>query len=237
MKNLLRAETYRLFHDRVFWAILVGIIAFYMMLLSGSAIFSLPGQKALSEIMKKEIIAVLISCLYGGPFLGGGFADRTLYHGLLTGKSRGTVLCTQFIVFSIAAEVLLYCFPLLLVVTCTVRNGWGAAVSAGLAGHLVGAAAAFLILGVAIGAVSLLASVCFRDVGRTIGIPIVLYFGMILLLNSPDASTFMRIFPVGILILVTEGTVSPAYGALLGGIWSGLLFAVSALVFRRAELR
>ena len=187
--------------------------------------------------MKKEIATVLITCIYGGIFIGGDFADRTLYHGLMAGKSRSSVLAAKSIVFAIAADGLLFLFPLLLVLTCTIKNGWGMAVSGGMVLHLIGVIAALLILGFAVGALSLLAAVCFRDVGRTIGIPIVLYFVMIFLLNSAYASAFSRILPIGAFILVADGTVTPTYGLLLGFIWSALLATVSTLVFRRAELR
>lgn len=110
-------------------------------------------------------------------------------------------------------------------------------VSVGMVLHLIGVIAALLILGFAVSAVSLLAAVCFRDVGRTIGIPIVLYFVMIVLLNSAYAPAFSRILPIGTFILVTDGTVSPAYGVSLGAVWTALLAAVTTLVFRRAELR
>ena len=237
MGGLLRTERYKLVHDKIFWITFAVIVLFNIIILSGSPVLNFTGYRALMESMKKEIATVLITCIYGGLFIGGDFADRTLYHGLMAGKGRSFVLLAKFIVFAIATDGLLFLFPLFLVLICTIKNGWGMTVSGDMLFHLIGIIVALLILGLAISAVSLLAAVCFRDVGRTIGIPIALYFVMILLLNSAYASAFSRILPIGALILVTDGTVSPAYGVLLGVIWSALLTAVSTMVFRRAELR
>lgn len=237
MRDLLHAERYKLFHDKVFWIVLTVVIVFNMIVVSGSAIFSMSGNKALFEIMKKEILTILISCIYGGLFLGGDFADRTMYHALMAGKSRSAVILAKAVVFFTAINVILFIFPILLVTICTARNGWGTALSADVILHLAGLIAALLILGSAIGALSMLAAVCFRDVGRTIGIPIILYFVMILMLNSKFAIVLAHVFPIGTLIIMVNGTVSPAYGILVGIIWSVLLISSSSLVFQRAELR
>ncbi|MFD1176714.1 hypothetical protein ACFQ3W_10435 [Paenibacillus puldeungensis] len=237
MGNLLHAERYKLFHDKIFWITLVVIVAFNMIVVSGSTIFSMSGHNALSEIMKKEILTILISCIYGGLFIGDDFAERTLYHALMAGKSRVSVLLAKAGSFLIAIDIILFIFPLLLVMICTVRNGWGIALSAGVILHFAGLIVALLILGFSIGALSLLAAVCFRDVGRTIGIPIILNFITILLLNGPYATALAHILPAGTLILMVNGTMSPAKGIIVGLIWSTFLFIASALIFKRAELR
>lgn len=237
MGNLLRFEWYRLFHDKIFLAVAAVIVGFNVIIFSGSSILGLTGRAALTESMEKEIVTATMTCIYGGVSLGGDFADRTLNHSLMIGKGRTCALAAKFVVFACAADVLLFLFPLLLVLTCTVRNGWETAIFSAWIPHAVGVLAALMLLGFALGAVSLLAAVCFRDVGRTIGIPVLLYFIMILLLNSPYASAFFRILPIGTLILVADGTVSPAYGALLGIMWFVLLSAVAAVIFRKADLQ
>lgn len=237
MGKLAHAERYKLFHDKIFWITIAVVILLNMIVVSGGAIFSMPGEKALSEIMKKEILSILISCIYGGLFIGGDFADRTLYHALMSGKSRVAVLLAKAGVFLTAVNVILFIFPFLLVIVCTVKNGWGTAFSTGLILHLVGLIVALLILGSSIGAFSLLAAICFRDVGRTIGIPIALYFVMILLLNGPFAAAFAHIFPAGALILMVNCTVSQADGILVGITWLAALLISSSLIFQRIELR
>lgn len=235
MGKLLHAERYKLFHDKIFLITLVIVVAVNMIIVSGNATFGMSGSKVLPEIMRKEIFTVLISCIYGGLFIGSDFTDRTLYHGLMTGKSRIAVLFTKAGIYFLATDAILFIFPLLIFLICTARNGLGIPFPTIL--HLIGTVAALLILGFAIGAFSLLAAVCFRDVGRTIGIPILLYFVMILLLNSSYSAALARILPVGIMVLLVNNTVSSAYGILLGIIWTVALFLVSALIFRRAELR
>ena len=237
MGRLIHTEFYKLFHDKIYWITFAVLLLFNMIIFSGSSILSLTGQRAFSESMKKEVATVLIVCIYGGLFIGDDFANRTLYHGLMTGKSRSSVLLAKAIVYAAAADGLLFLFPLLLALTCTIRNGWGNMVPAAAAWNPASAALAFLILGFAVSALSLPAAVCFRDVGRTIGIPILLYFIMILLLNSSNAPLFSHILPLGVLVLLADGSVSPGYGMLLGLGWLIPLEAIFTLVFRRAELR
>ncbi len=237
MGRLLHTEFYKLFHDKIYWITFAALVLFQMILFSGSPVLNLTGQMALTESMNKIIATILIVCIYGGLFLGDDFASRTLYHGLTAGKSRNSVLFAKAIVYAIAADGLLFLFPILLVLICTIRNGWSNIVSAEIPLNLVFTAAAYLILGFAVSALSLLAAACFRDVGRTIGIPILLYFVMILLLNSSNAPTFSHILPIGTLVLLADGSVSPVYGMSLGIAWLVPLEAISVLVFRRAELR
>lgn len=237
MGRLLRAEWYKLFHDKIFLATLAVCVLFNALIFSGSPILNFSGAEALQQCMKKEIMTAIIVCIYGGIFLGSDFADRTMYHGLMTGKSRNAVLGAKIIVFSAAADLMLFLFPLLLTVICTVRNGWGTASCAGLILHMISIVLALLLLGFSVSAISLPVAVCFRDVGRTIGIPIALYFIVILLLNSAYSPQLSRIFPISTLLLVTDGSVSPAYGMGLGLAWFALLAAASTLIFRRAELR
>lgn len=237
MGNLLHAEWYKLLHDRIFWVTSAVVILLNVIIFSGNSILNRSGLQALKISMTKEIISAMIACIYGGLFIGGDFIDRTFYHGLMAGKSRSFALWAKLIVFAVATDVLLFLYPFLYVLVCTIKNGWGETASAGLILHMVSIVAALLVLGFAISTVSLLAAVCFRDVGRTIGIPIVLYFAVIVLLNSTCSSTFFRIFPISTLILVTDSTVSPAYGIGLGIVWMGLLSVASILIFRRTELR
>lgn len=234
MGRLLHTEFYKLFHDKIFWITCAVVVFFNLLVFSGNSLFTLPGHFALIESMKKEIATAVITCIYGGVFLGGDFAERTLYHGLMIGKGRGHAFLAKSIVYAFATDVLLFIFPLIWVCVSSIKNGLGIKVTFA---HTVGMIAALLLLGFAISAISLLAAVCFRDIGRTIGIPIALCFAMILLLNSSYSSLFSRILPIGTMILLADGMVSTAYAALLGAIWFAVLFAGCVLIFRRSELR
>lgn len=236
MMNLLHTEQYKFMHDKLFWTILGVILLFNAFLFSGTNILDSYGYQVFKISMSKEIATAIITCIYGGVSIGSDFMDRTLYHELLSGKGRSLVLLAKFIVFAFAANGLLFFFPFLLVLTCTIKNGWGMVVSISFVMHIICIVVALLILGFAISVISLLAAVCFRNIGCTIVIPIVIYFILILLLNSPFSSALFRIFPISTLILVVDGTVTPAYGIKLGIIWAGSLIIVSMLIFRRAEL-
>ncbi|PHO08247.1 hypothetical protein BFT35_01970 [Thermoanaerobacterium thermosaccharolyticum] len=89
MGKLLHAEWYKFIHDKIFFITCAATVIFNLIVFSGSPIFTLTGHSALVESMKKEIATAILSCIYGGIFLGGDFAERTLYHGITSGNGRG----------------------------------------------------------------------------------------------------------------------------------------------------
>lgn len=234
MKNLLRTEWYKLFTDKLFYMMLAVVLLVNMLVYSGNSCFQLSGYKTLNQVMQKEILTAFMTCIYGGLFIGNDFAQGTFYRGILSGKGRAEAVLAKSAVFAAAANVLLYLFPLAATIVCTVKNGWGTAISPLCCLQFC---LSMLLLGCAVSALSVLAGCVFRDVGRAMGLPIVLYLLMILLLNSPYALLFARILPIGTMILVTKGTVAPFYGILPGSFWTIVLLAGSVLSIRRAELR
>lgn len=237
MGKLLHIEWYKLVRDKIYWILLAVIVLVNLIILSGGQQFSLSGYSFLKNIMQKEIITIMMASIYGGLFVGRDFEDCTLYHEITAGKSRIQVLSAKITVFLLALNGLILIFPMLAIIYCTLKNGWGIPFTAGMEFYLLFVFIALLLLNCAIGMISMLAAVCFRDVGRTIGIPIILFFIMIILLNGKYAIQFAHFLPLGMMALVTNGTVAPVYGMLLGSVWSAVLFMISALVFRRAELR
>lgn len=236
MSKLLNAEWYKFVHDKVYWALLAVIVLVNWIMLFGSRKFNLPGRDILSPIMDKEIITIMIASVYGGLFVGKDFEERTLYHGIMAGKGRARTLLAKVVVFLVAMNGLLLMFPLLAVLYCTIKNGWGISFTTGMALNLFDVFIALILLGCAIGMISLLVAVCFRDIGRTIGIPIILFLAMIPLLNSRYAFQLSHFLPVGTMRLVTNSTVSPVFGMLLGVVWSAVFIIISLFVFRKAEL-
>lgn len=237
MGELLHAEWYKLVHDRIYWILMVVIVLINLMILSGSKELGLPGCEILKGIMQKGIFTIMIASIYGGLFVGEDFEDRTLYHEVTAGGSRFHVLLAKTIVFEVALNGLILIFPVLSISFCSVTNGWGAPFTFWTAMNLIHIFVAVVLLNCAVGMISILAAVCFHDVGRTIGTPIALLFVMIFLLNSRYAMQFMYLIPVGMMSLVVSDMLSPTYGMILGIVWGMVLYGISAYIFKRAELR
>jgi len=237
MGNLLHVEWYKLVRDKIYWILLAVIVLVNLLILSGGQQFSLSGYSFLKTIMQKEIITIMLASIYGGLFVGRDFENCTLYHEITAGRSRIQVLLAKTIVFLLALNGLILIFPILGIICCILKNGWGIPFTTEMGFYLLFVFIALVLLSCAIGMISMLAAVCFQDVGRTIGIPIILFFIMIMLLNSKYAIQFAHFLPIGMMVLVANGTTHPVYGVLLGSAWSVVLFMISTLVFRRAELR
>lgn len=235
--RLMRAELYRLRHDRSFWVMLAVVVAANAVVLSGGRQLEEPGRFVLGTIMLKSIVTMMIAGVYGGLFFGRDFEERTFGHPVESGASRGSVLAAKAVVFVAATDVLVLVIPVLAVAACTMANGWGAPFDAGEGLALLGRLGALALLAAAIAMVSILAAVLSRSAGPTIGIAVGLAIAQIPLLNGPTSTQLSNVLPIGAMCHVADGSMLAVHGAGLGILWCAALMGLSLLVVRRVELR
>ena len=215
-------------------AIAAGAIA---VVLSGGHQLEAPGREALGQVMPRSIVTMIVAGVYGGLFFGRDFEERTFCRPVASGASRWSVLVSKTTVLVVAMDVLMLAFPLLLVVVCTVSNGWGAPFNAGEVLAFLARVGALLLQGAALAMVSALAATCSRAAGPTVGIALGLTIAQIPLLNSPAGAQLSLVLPIGAMCRVADGVLPAGFGALAGAVWCVALTAICLLVVRRAELR
>lgn len=238
MGALVRAEFYRLRHDKSFWALLGIVVAAYMLMLTGGHHLEVPGREVLGNIMGgRAAAAVVIASVYGGLYMGRDFEARTFSLPVETGHSRSSVLLSKAIVFFLAFDALVLFFPALAVAWCTIANGWGAPPSPIETISILGVFAALALLGASIAATALVAACCFRTPGPTVGIPVAIALVQLPLLNSSSALPAAHFLPFCATLYVGDGMLSPVYGGMLGIAWCVVLVSASVLLVWKAELR
>ncbi|MCB7302735.1 ABC transporter permease subunit [Bariatricus massiliensis] len=201
MANLLRAEFYKLFHSRYF-----GVTGLFTFFLSSILLLDSNGETAnlFSASLYNTPLLSFLTIVFSVLFVGNDFEQGTLYSYISAGHKRSHVVFAKTLVYEIACFVILV-FPLLI---------------HGLAGVLfldeTLALSSDVWINMAIIALSvsamcmlpLLFSFLFRDIGRTLVVPMVLFFLMIFLMNGEQAQIITKILPMGQLRLVSLGQQS-----------------------------
>lgn len=231
MINLLKAEFYKLFHSPSFWGL--ALCAFFLSSLMLLDSLNQTGSLFCASLYNTPIL-YFFTILFCTLFVGEDLDARTLSGFVSAGQGRGTVLFAKLLVYQ-AGGVLLLGAPLAV---------------HGLAGLLllhgvIPAPAVLLTDGavllsalVAMGMLPLCCAFAFRDVGRTLVAPMLLYFMMIFLLNGDMAQLFSVILPIGQLRLLSlQALPHPATAVGINLLWIAALYGGAVGAFCRADLK
>ena len=128
MGRLLRAEMYRLVHERQFLFALLVILGLYQFMYMGGSYYALQGFDALTRSMVAVRLGciLLVAAMFGGSYLAEDFEARTFQSHVVDGATRGQALLARLLVFYAAELCLVLAFPLAYTLYCTLANGgWG----------------------------------------------------------------------------------------------------------------
>jgi hypothetical protein len=176
-----------------------------------------------------------LTIIFGALFIGNDFGERTLYSYISAGHKRSYVLFVKAFTYQIACMAFL-ALPLLL-------HGFVGILCLEKTTISVGE---FLITGVtiltAISAMCMLPfffAVIFRDIGRTLAVPMVVFFLMIFLMNGDHAKQIGAILPMGQLRLISlqQSSISVMVIIAIDILWICILYLGAYLLFCRSDLR
>lgn len=232
MSNLLKAEFYKLFHSRYFWGI--GLFNF---LLSSILLLDSYGETANLFLASLYNIPLLyfLTIVFAALFVGNDFEQRTLYSYISAGQERGRVLFVKTLVYEIACFVIL-AFPLLI-------HGLAGLLFLGEAVVFTGPVCIRTILIVvcvlAMCMLPLLFSFIFRDIGRTLVVPMVIFFLMIFLMNGEHARLVTSLLPMGQLRLLSlqQPSLSTVRFMVTDCLWIFILYFIAYFGFCRSDLK
>lgn len=232
MSNLLKAECYKLFHSWYFG----GIGAFNLLL---SSVLLLDSHGETSNLFFASLyntpILYFLTIVFSALFVGNDFGKRTLQSYINAGHSRGKVLFVKLLVYQIACMIIL-ALPLLI---------------HGLIGQLIlketlvsigGNLNTVIMTTVSLFAMCLLPfffAFIFRDAGKTLAVPMVLFFLMIFLMNGDQAHFISQILPMGQLRLIAlqQLDLSAIRFVFADFLWIFILYWGAYLGFRRSDLK
>lgn len=231
MSNLLKAEFYKLFHGRYFWE-----IALFNFILSSILLLDSIGKtfNLLDASLYNIPILFFLIIVFCALYIGNDFEQKTLYSYISGGHKRSQVIFAKAIVYETAGIGILY-FPLFIhsVLGVFLRKEtfdfdkiWNLMMPAFFATLAMCMLPYFF-------------AVLFRDLGRSLVVPMFLYFLMIFLMNGDLAQQITRILPMGQLRLISlQETSGVDSNYLVKDIWwIIILYGGSYLCFWRSDLK
>lgn len=229
MFNLLRAECYKLFHSRCFWGIAAFALCLSSVLLADSV-----GQTSSLFFASLYNVPVLyfLAIIFCALFIGDDFACRTLSAYVSAGHSRSQILFAKLVVCQLACMAILV-LPLL-------AHGWAGRLF--LKEAFAGGPGTVAVVAASLLAMCLLPfffAFWFRDTGKAMAVPMMLFFLMIFWMNGDKARLVSQILPMGQLRLTAlqQDALPAARFVLTDCIWIFLLSMGAYGGFRRADLK
>lgn len=228
MVNLLKAEFYKLFHSQSFW-----ILEGFSFLLSGVLLLDSKSltdnffSAALYNVPLLYFLAIILSAL----FVGNDFGERTLHTYIYTGHKRSFVLFAKAFVYIIACIILLllpvlfYGFVGALKFNLPVCINWNSVIT-------------ILTSSVAMCLLPFFFAVIFRDAGRSLAIPMAIFFLMIFLMNGNYAQQIGTFLPMGQLrLIVLQQDIARLPMLMVDILWIFVLYFGAVFLFNRSDLK
>ena len=184
-RRILKAEFYKLWRMKSFWGLLIISCALScILLLDGS-----PPAKSLdvfNHILYTAPLLYVLIMIFGALFIGSDFENRTIQSYISAGHKRGHILLVKIIVHLTGCMILLIlCLP----------SFAGAAAGCMLFGITSASLSALFLKSMLaiwiICAMAMLPCLCgfrFQGVGKTLTLPLVLFFVMLFLFKRPALS-------------------------------------------------
>ncbi len=228
MSKLLKAEFYKLFHSWYFWGI--GLFNLFL-----SSVLLLDSVGETSNLFFASLynmpILYFLTIIFSALFVGNDFGRRTLQSYINAGHRRGKILFVKLAVHQIACMVILS-LPLLIHSIIDIFVTKEALTSIGTVGIVVVSQFAMCLL-------PFFFAFLFRDIGKTLAVPMVLFFLIIFLMNGDRAQLISRILPLGQLRLIAlqQSDISSVQFLFFDFLWILVLCLGAYLRFRRSDLK
>ncbi|WP_122642770.1 ABC transporter permease [Luxibacter massiliensis] len=232
MSNLLRAEFYKLSHSWYFWG-----IGLFNLFLSSLLLLDSNGKTPnlfFASLYNTPLLYFLM-IVFAVLFAGNDFEQKTMYLSISAGHKRSSVILAKTIVYETACAAILF-FPLFI---------------HGLAGTLFHQTlfttidsvfitmAAILFSTLAMCMLPLFFSLIFRDIGKTLAVPMILFFLMIFLMNGDQEQVITGILPMGQLRLISlqQLSLTNPCPILIDFLWIFVLYFGASMTFARSDLK
>jgi hypothetical protein len=187
-------------------------------------------------------LLMIFPILLGAISFGNDFVDRVINNGVCAGHSRFEVFICKVSAYFIGVNLIVLFSPIVNVVLNNSLHKYTTGYFINEGNILAKTIITTALLGMAMSSISILIAFIFRDIGKTIGISVVLYFVNITLLNSTNdiTTTIFRYLPLAEarIILYRPLIENQFKEAGLIGICTILFFlSISYFLFKRTELK
>lgn len=233
MYNLLRAEFYKLWRKKSFW----GVTGFSI-ILGTILMLDRKGLNSAEDLFYASLyctpVLYLVIIIFCALHVGEEFENRSIQAYLCAGHNRDCVLIAKAVSYLTACMIILTSPLLTALLTGVLLFGWNRTV---LPEQLLSQAVLILIGICAMGGLPFMLAFVFRDMGKTLAVPMTLFFLMIVALNGNRA--IWDFLPMGQLRLLSMERTAASMGGwfLVDGIWLVGCFWAAWLVFSHSELK
>ena len=234
MNQLFKSEFYKLIRQKSFGGLTVfSCLLSSILLLDGS--FPTDVQAFFDHALYALPLLYVLIMVFGALFVGKDFDTRTIQAYVCAGHKRGNILLAKVIVLLVGCAAILF-FPLILhTVTGYILYGIP---GSGTTLILMKSAMALWII-CAMGMLPCLFAFLFKDVGKALTLPLILYFLMLFLLNGRHYRLMAVFLPMGQLRLLSLNQLSGFYVSAFSTdcIWIIVCYSLAYWNFSRADLK
>lgn len=241
MINLFRTEVYKLFLSKSFWIVFIMSTLFGITMTSDSHTF-ITGYENIGVSFYYACLLMVFPILLGAISFGNDFLDRTINSTVCAGHSRFKIFVCKVSAYLIGVNLVILFSPIVNVILNIILHRYTTVYFINEGNILAKTIITTSLLGMAMSSISIFAAFIFRDIGKTVGISVVIYFINISLLNSTNdiTTTIFRFLPLAQarLILYRPLIHNQFKEAGLIGIITILFFlSISYFCFKKTELR
>lgn len=232
MSNLLKTELYKLTHGWYFWGI--GLLNLFL-----SSILLLDSYKETENLFLASLynapILYFLTIVFATLFIGTDFEQRTLYSYISAGQKRSHVMFVKTLIYEVASFFIL-AFPLLIhgLIGFLFFNE-----TVVIDNNIFVTIITIIVSLLALCMLPLLFSFIFRDIGKTLVVPIAIFFLIIFLMNGNQSHFLSQIIPMGQLRLISlhQSSFSDMKFILIDFVWIIILYLGAHFGFRHVDLK
>lgn len=241
MINLFRTELYKLFLSKSFWLVFIMSTLFGITMTPDSHTY-ITGYENIGVSFYYACLLMVFPILLGAISFGTDFIDRTINNGICAGHSRFQMFISKALAYFIGVNLVILFSPIVNVILNISLHRYTTEYFVNGGNILAKTIIITSLLGMAMSSISIFVAFIFRDIGKTVGISVVIYFINISLLNSTDdiRTTIFRFLPLAQARLILYRPLIPNQFKEAGliGIGTILFFlSISYFLFKKAELR
>lgn len=170
MLNLIKAEIYKLRHQRL--PIILFIIVIAISIFSAFSEINLLGNLVTGKMSFanafQDIFMLFVIAIFGGFYIGSDFSNRTIQTELSKGLKRLDIILSKACVFSISSSLIMLLYPVTVCLIHTIKFGWGEAFDMLSIYYLLRVALLGSILNIGTASIYVCFAFLCRDIPKTI---------------------------------------------------------------------
>lgn len=229
MYNLLKAEMFKIKYSK---ELKICILLIVILGITNVSFHEMESGKHSLTSEGREMIGLLICTLFAGMYIGAEFSQKTIYHPVISGYKRFSVLVSKYISYLVACTIILITNLLMMGGLYSIFYGWGEAFTSTEFQFITTYSIVGLFLDLCLVSISFFIAFQLEDTGISIAVSLVA-MGIILLTS--------QIFWERIAYYIADRTLSldgiPIMMTFLLVLLPAIVLLISSLFFSRQDMK